>query len=88
MFAADAPPVVASASADKPAGVVVVSRDTHSDILASKDTPLPLIKGRRTEDALLRQAISLTSTLTVVRVASGEQTLRWTYQPYLQRQLC
>jgi hypothetical protein len=75
---------------DKPAEVVVVSRDTRSDILASKDTPLPLIKGRRTEEAVLRQTVFLTSTLTVVRPATGagEDVLRWTYAPYLQRQLC
>ena len=70
--------------------MVVVSRDTRSDVLAGADTPLPLIKAGRTEDAVLRQAIFLTSTLTVVRRATGasDQTLRWTYQPYLQRQLC
>jgi hypothetical protein len=88
MLAADPPAIAAPAPADKPAQVVVVSRDAHSDILASLDTPLPLVKGRRTEDALLRQAISLTSTLTVVRSAAGDETLRWTYQAYLQRQLC
>jgi hypothetical protein len=88
--AADPPPAVAAAPVDKPADVQVVSRDTRSDILASTDTPLPLIKAGRTEDALLRQAIVLTSTLAVVRPAVGEggQALRWTYQPYLQRQLC
>lgn len=90
-MSAAAPPPIATPP-DKPAEVVVVSRDARSDILASLDTPLPLIKGRRTEDALLRQAISMASTLTVVRPAagagSGEQTLRWSYQAYLQRQLC
>jgi hypothetical protein len=90
MLVADPPPVAAAAAVDKPAEVVIVSRDTRSDILASKDTPLPLIKGRRTEDAVLRQTIFLTSTLTGVRLAlgAGEEVLRWTYAPYLQRQLC
>jgi hypothetical protein len=90
MLAADPPPVIVTVPVDKPPDVLVVSRDTHSDILASKDTPLPLIKGRRTEDAVLRQVIFLTTTLTVVRPAAGtgEQTLRWKYEPYLQRQLC
>jgi hypothetical protein len=90
MLVADPPPVAAAAPVDKPAEVVIVSRDTRSDILASKDTPLPLIKGRRTEDAVLRQTIFLTSTLTGVRLAlgAGEEVLRWTYAPYLQRQLC
>lgn len=87
---ADPPPVIASVPASKPADVVVVSRDTGSDVLASRDTPLPLIRGRRTEDALLRQTLFLTRALTVVRPAAGtgEEVLRWTYEPYLQRQLC
>jgi hypothetical protein len=92
MLQADPPPIVMTVPADKPAQVVVVSRDAHSDVLASRDTPLPLIKGRKTEDALLRQTLFVTSTLTVVRpeaaAGEGNQTLRWTYQPYLQRQLC
>ena len=90
MQAADPPPVVAAVPVAKPPDVVVVSRDARSDILASRDTPLPLIKGRRTEDAVLRQVIFLTGTLVVVRPAAetGEQTLRWTYEPYMQRQLC
>lgn len=88
MLAADAPP--AAPPADKPAEMVVISRDAHSDILTSLDSPLPLIRGRRTEDAVLRQAISLTTTLTVARPAAGpgEDILRWTYRAYLQRQLC
>jgi hypothetical protein len=90
MLAADPPPAVAATPGEKPAEVVVISRDTRSDVLASKDTALPLIKADRTEDALLRQAIFLTSTVTVVRPASGDgdEIVRWTYQPYLQRQLC
>ena len=91
--ASEPPAVVAPAAAPvpKPPVVVVVSRDTRSDVLASLDTPLPLIKAGRTEDAMLRQAVFLTSALTVVRPAAGapgEETLRWTFTPYLQRQLC
>ncbi len=90
--ASQPPAAVASAAAPvpKPPDVVVVSRDTRSDILASVDTPLPLIKAGRTEDAM-RQAVFLTSALTVVRPAAGapgEETLRWSLTPYLQRQLC
>ena len=90
MLAADPPAAIATAAVDKPADVAVVSRDTRSDVLVGTDTPLPLIKAGRTEDALLRQAIFLTSTLTVVRPAAGlgGEILRWSYQPYLQRQLC
>ncbi len=89
MVAADPPAVVAAVPADEPPQMVVVSRDTRSDVLASKDTPLALIKAGKTEDALLRQAIFVTGTLTVVRPAQSDaQILRWTYAPYLQRQLC
>ena len=90
MAATDPPAVVATAPSDKPADTVVVNRDTRNEVLASRDTPLPLVRGARTEDALLRQAIFVTSTLTVVRPTAGaaEGMLRWTYAPYLQRQLC
>jgi hypothetical protein len=89
--AAEPPPAVASTPAETPADpVVVVSRDTRNEVLVSKDTPLAFYKAGRTESALLRQAIFLTGALTVVRPAAGTggETLRWTYQPYLQRQLC
>ncbi|MFI4963730.1 MAG: hypothetical protein ACHP9T_00045 [Caulobacterales bacterium] len=90
MQATDPPAVTVTAAVAKPADVVVVSRDTRNEVLASRDTPLPLIRAHKTEDALLRQAIFLTSTLSVVRPAAGagEETLHWTYEPYLQRQLC
>lgn len=90
MFAADPPAVIAAVPVEKPADVVVVSRDARTDVIASKDTPLPLIKAGKTEEALLRQAVFMTSTLTVVRATAGEgaEVLRWTYQSYLQRQLC
>ena len=95
MLAADPPAAVtapAPAPADKPSDIVVISRDSKSEVLVSKDTPLPLGKARRSEDAVLRQAVFLTSTLTVVRPAAatspGDEVLRWTFQPYLQRQLC
>ena len=90
MLAADPPGAIATAPAAKAPDVVVVRRDTRSDVLAGRDTPLALIKAGKTEDATLRQAIFLTSTLTVVRPAlgGGEETLRWTYEAYLQRQFC
>lgn len=90
MLAADPPPAIAEANVEKPADVVVVSRDTRTEVLASRDTPLPLTKAARSEDALLRQAVFLTSTFTVVRPANatGPDVLQWTYQSYLQRQLC
>ena len=90
--AADPPAVVVTLPAAQPPNVTVVSRDTRSEVLVTRDTPLPLVKAGRTEDALLRQAIFLTSTLTVVRPAAAaggeDDRLRWTYAPYVQRQLC
>jgi hypothetical protein len=89
MLAPDLPAAIIAAPA-APADVVVVSRDTRSEVLISRDTALPLIKAGRTENAVLRQAIFLTSTLTVVRrAADGDnEILRWSYEPYLQHQLC
>jgi hypothetical protein len=87
--ATDPPSAVAPAPINKPTEVVIVSRDTRNEVLASRDTPLALVKGARSEDALLRQAIFVTTTLTVVRPVDGTgAVLRWTYAPYLQRQLC
>jgi hypothetical protein len=90
MLAVDPPAAVAAIPVDKPPAMVIVSSEKHSDILASKDTPFPLIKARRTEDAVLRQTLFLTITLTIVRPSAnaGDEVLRWTYEPYLQRQLC
>jgi hypothetical protein len=87
---ADPPAVIVTAPVGAPADLVVVSHESHSDVVVGRDTPLPLIKARKTEDALLRQAIFLTSTFAVMRPAAGagEEILRWTYEPYLQRQLC
>lgn len=78
------------AAAPAPAGLVVVSRETRSDVVIGKDTPLLLVKAAKTENALLRQAIFLTSTLTVLRPAEGQggDIQRWTYQPHLMRQIC
>lgn len=87
MIQAAEPPVAAEPA---PAGLVVVSREARSDVVVSKDTPLLLVKAAKTENALLRQAIFLTSTLTVLRPAEGQggDIQRWTYQPHLLRQIC
>jgi hypothetical protein len=84
------PPVIETAPVQAQAEFVVVSRDIRNQLVASADTPLPLIKGARTEDALLRQAIFVTSTLSVTRSIAPPnlETLRWTYEPFLQHQLC
>ena len=90
LLVVDPPPVVATVPAPKPPEPVVVSSDKRSELLVSRDTPLALVKGGRTEDALLRQSIFMTVTLTVLRPAEGAggQTLRWDYKSYLQHQLC
>lgn len=90
MQAADPPPVVETAPVQAPAEFVAVSRETRNDLVVSADTPLPLVKAGRTEDALLRQAIFMTSTLTVTRSIAppGAETLRWSFEPFLQHQLC
>jgi len=87
MIQAAEPPVAAQPA---PAGLVVVSREARSDVVIGKDTPLLLVKAAKTENALLRQAIFLTSTLTVLRPSEGQggDILRWTYQPHLLRQVC
>jgi hypothetical protein len=88
---ADAPaPISGTAPAQAQVEFVVVSRDTRNDVVLSSDTLLPLIKGGRTEDALLRQAVYVTSTLTVVRntTAPNVEMLRWTYESFLLHQLC
>lgn len=75
--AADPPAVVAPADppATTPSPPIVVLRvETRSDVLASRDTPLPLAKAGRTEDALLRQAVFVTVTLTLTRPAAAMAT--------------
>ncbi len=81
------PPVAAQPA---PPGLLVVSREARSDVVASRDTPLLLVKAAKTENALLRQAIFLTSTLTTLRPAEGQggDILRWRYQPHVLRQVC
>lgn len=76
--AADPPAAVApadSATAAPSPPVVVLRVETRSDVLASRDTPLVLAKAGRSEDALLRQAVFVTATLTLARptapVATG-----------------
>jgi hypothetical protein len=72
--------------------VLVVSRDDRSEIVAILDTPLVLVKAGRREAMLLRRAVFITSSVTVVRPrsATGSEAdrYRWAYQGFLQRQFC
>lgn len=89
MQAAPPPAVIEVAPVQAVADFVVVSRDTRNEVVASADLPLTLVKAGRTEQALLRQAVFVTSTLTVTRpTAPGPDTLRWSHDSFLQRQLC
>ena len=72
--------------------VIVVSRRESTQVVASSDQPLVLTKGPQREQALVRQAIFVTTSLSVTRPAVTEdailETYRWTHQAFLQRQVC
>jgi len=88
MAAAEVPPPPAA----PPAQVIVVSRRDGTEVVASSDMALALSKGAQREQALVRQAVFLTTSLSVTRPASPDtaalDTYRWTHQAFLQRQVC
>lgn len=92
----DAPPPVSQpAPPAKPgADFVVLSRDEHNDIVTTQDLPLLLVKAGRSERALVRQALFIVASVTVTRPANPAaaaittDSYRWSYEGYLQRQLC
>jgi hypothetical protein len=71
---------------------VIVSRLEGTEVVASQDTPLTLVKGGRREDALVRRALFVTSAINVTRPAKATdgiaESYRWTHQGFLQRQVC
>jgi hypothetical protein len=72
-----------------PPAEIVVSHEEGSKLVATRDTPLVLVRAGRREDATLRQAIFLTASLSLVKAAeAGPETYRWSYKGFLQRQLC
>lgn len=84
MIAAEPPPPA-------PPQVVVVSRREGTEVVASSDTPLVLTKGAQREQALLRQAVFITTALSLTRPTGEGPALdswRWTHQAFLQRQVC
>lgn len=86
MIAAE-PPAVVQPSPE----TVVVSRSESTQIVASSDQPFVLTKGPQREQALVRQAIFITSSLSVTRPATEglvTESYRWTHQAFLQRQVC
>lgn len=83
MIAADpAPPPSAEA--------VVISRRDGTEVVAALDTPLVLTKAGQREQAIVRQAIFVTTSLSLTRPAKGDalDAWRWTHQAFLQRQVC
>ena len=87
------PPVVQPAAPAKPSeAFVVLSRDDGSEIVTSLDLPLVLVKGGRTEDVLVRRALFITASVTVVRPVAAQDGAsdgyRWRYEAFLQRQIC
>jgi hypothetical protein len=86
VIAAEPPAVVQPAPE-----AVVVRRSESTRIVASSDQPFVLTKGPQREQAMVRQAIFITSSLSVVRPATAglvTESYRWTHQAFLQRQVC
>lgn len=86
MIAADTPPL-----SPPPAEAVVVSRRDGTEVIASSDTPLVLTKGPQREQAMVRQAIFITTSLSLTRSTAtppSPDTWRWTHQAFLQRVVC
>jgi len=86
MIAAEPPAVVQPAPE-----AIVVSRRESTKIVASSDQPFVLTKGPQREQAMVRQAIFITSSLSVTRPATEglvTESYRWTHQAFLQRQVC
>lgn len=85
MIAAEPPPSPPTAEA------VVISRRESSEVVASLDTPLVLSKAGQREQAFVRQAVFVTTSLSLVRPASEAPAAdgwRWAHQAFLQRQMC
>ena len=60
-------------------------------MVASSDQPFVLTKGSQREQALVRQAIFVTSQVSVTRPATEglvTESDRWTHLAFLQRQVC
>lgn len=82
--------IAAEASPAPPAAEIVVSRTDGSELIATADTPMVLVKGARRETGLARRAVFVTTSLTVVRPAEGDGAprYRWSYEGFVQRQMC
>jgi hypothetical protein len=91
VIAADPPAVIQPAPE-----AIVVRRSESTQLVASNDQPFVLTKGPQREQAMVRQAIFVTSQITVTRPAAANpateglvtESYRWTHQAFLQRQVC
>ncbi len=86
MIATEPPAVVQPAPE-----AVVVRRSESTQIVASSDQPFVLTKGPVREQAMVRQAIFITSSVSVTRPPTEglvTESYRWTHQAFLQRQVC
>lgn len=75
----------------EPAAVVVLSRQEVSEVAASSDLPRRLVKGAQAEQALVRQAVFVSGSVSVIRPATDPEAppaYAWTYQGFVQRQVC
>lgn len=85
-------PVVEVAQPTPPnqAAPMTVSQRTENAIIASSDRPMFLVKAGHTEQATLRYILYVVGTTTVLRdsATSGQDRVRWSYTPYIQRSLC
>ena len=74
--------------------VTVISRSDTTQLVESNDLKLALAKARRDEHALVRRLIFISASLRLtqpaVQAGDGppEQTCRWAYRSFLQRQIC
>jgi len=86
MIAAEPPAVVQPAPE-----AIVVRRSESTQIVASSDQLFVLTKGPQREQAMVRQAIFITTSLSLTRPATEglvTESYRWTHQAFLQRQVC
>ncbi|MET0274984.1 MAG: hypothetical protein ABW360_18510 [Phenylobacterium sp.] len=75
----------------EPPAFVVISRQEVSEVVAASDQPRRLVKGAQVEQALIRQAVFVSGSVSVSRPAADPAAplaYAWTYQAFVQRQVC
>jgi hypothetical protein len=91
---------VAQSAPPQPATLAIVSQRTDNVVIASSDRSMVLVKAGHTEQAILRYTLFIVDMTTVLRPSPspgdtspgrpppGPDRMRWSYSPYIQRQLC